>query len=276
MEVVVVVDGPDDITTAKLGRIGDPRLRVIVMPNSVGGSAARNAGVEAARGEWIAFLDDDDEWLPQKTEVQLAIARQSRHRFPVVSSRFVARTPNCEYIWPRRVPSPGENISNYLFSRTSLFQGEGLLATPTLFTKRNLLLEVPFRNKLKKHQDWDWVIRAAKREGAGFEFSGESLVVVRMGTNHKGISNTDDWHFSLDWIRERRDYVSPSAYAAFLLIVVADQASRQATLAEYLSLARESWRHGEPNLFHFLLYAGIRLFPRSVRHDLRRRFKGHA
>lgn len=276
VEVIVVVDGPDAVTERALAEVDDPRLRTIVLQKNAGGANARNVGIAAALGEWIALLDDDDEWLPQKTEVQLAIAQQSRHQFPVISSRFVARMPNCEYVWPRRLPAPGENISNYLFSRRTLFQGEGVMATPTLLARKELLLQLPFRPHLKKHEDWDWVIRAAQLDGVGFEFSAEPLAIVRIGAGRKGMSNSDDWRFSLGWIRERRDCVSPRAYASFILTVVADQASRQATLTEYVNLPRESWRHGQPNLLDFLLYIGMRLFPRNLRHDLRRRFKAYA
>ena len=104
MEVVVVVDGPDDSTSKALSAIPDSRLRVVTLPSSQGGSGARNAGVRAAKGEWIAFLDDDDEWLPRKIELQLAAARRSTHHIPVVSCRIIARTPLADYVWPRRLP----------------------------------------------------------------------------------------------------------------------------------------------------------------------------
>jgi len=125
MEVVVVVDGPDDSTSKALGAIADSRIQIITLQQHLGGSGARNAGVQAATGEWIAFLDDDDEWLPSKIECQIEIARCSRYRIPVVSSQIIARTPRQDYIWPRRFPLPDEHISDYLFSRKSLFQGEG-------------------------------------------------------------------------------------------------------------------------------------------------------
>src|ERR1017187_7240836 len=137
MEVIVVVDGPDDSTSQALGAIADPRIQIITLPQRLGGSGARNAGVQAAKGEWIAFLDDDDEWMPSKIECQLDIARRSRYRIPVVSCQIIARTPRKGYVWPRRFPQPQEHISDYLFSRKSLFQGEGLIATPTIFTKRD-------------------------------------------------------------------------------------------------------------------------------------------
>jgi hypothetical protein len=107
----------------------------------------------------------------------------------------------------------------------------------------------------------------------GFEFSQEPLAIVRTGSAHRGVSTNDDWHFSLAWIRERRQFVSPKAYAAFILTVVADQASRHAALGEYMTLARESWKNGQPTLLHFMLYMGMKAFPRSARHQLRRYFK---
>src|SRR6185437_1348576 len=68
MEVIVVVDGPDAETAASLAGVTDARLRVITLPEASGGCAARNAGVQAAQGEWIGFLDDDDEWFPDKIQ----------------------------------------------------------------------------------------------------------------------------------------------------------------------------------------------------------------
>jgi glycosyltransferase involved in cell wall biosynthesis len=269
MEVVVVIDGLDLRTKQALQDLNDARLQVITLPKSVGAAQARNVGVSAARGEWIGFLDDDDEWLPQKIELQLALANQSRFRFPIISCRFIAHTPNRDYIWPRRLPALGETVADYLFGRSSIFHGEGFIATPTLLARKELLVQFPLRADLKKHEDWDWMIRVANLEGVGFEFAEQPLAAVSMGANRKGLSNSDDWQFSLNWIRERRDSVSQHAYAAFVLTVVADQAARQATLAEYLALPFESWRNGSPRLFDFLLYAGIGLFPRGARHNLR-------
>src|SRR5579859_2653801 len=68
LELIVIVDGPDDATVASLATIRDDRLRVIQIPSSIGPGNARNAGAATARAPWIAFLDDDDEWLPQKLE----------------------------------------------------------------------------------------------------------------------------------------------------------------------------------------------------------------
>jgi glycosyltransferase involved in cell wall biosynthesis len=74
-EVVVVDDGSRDETPDRLGATRDPRLRVLRHEQSRGVAAARNTGIESARGEWLAFLDDDDLWSPDKLRAQLAAAR---------------------------------------------------------------------------------------------------------------------------------------------------------------------------------------------------------
>ncbi len=65
IEVIVVVDGPDEATLQALRQIDDARLRVKTLPRNLGPGEARNAGVGEAQSRWIAFLDDDDEWFPR-------------------------------------------------------------------------------------------------------------------------------------------------------------------------------------------------------------------
>jgi glycosyltransferase involved in cell wall biosynthesis len=67
-EIIVVDDGSSDRTAEVAAQF--PRTCVIQQPNA-GQAAARNTGIHAASGEWIAFLDHDDRWHPQKTEIQL-------------------------------------------------------------------------------------------------------------------------------------------------------------------------------------------------------------
>jgi glycosyltransferase involved in cell wall biosynthesis len=75
IECIVVDDGSTDNTPAALANIDDPRLVRLRHESPRHASAARNTGIAAARGEFIAFLDDDDEWLPEKLAKQLALLR---------------------------------------------------------------------------------------------------------------------------------------------------------------------------------------------------------
>jgi glycosyltransferase involved in cell wall biosynthesis len=71
LEVIVVDDGSRDETPARLAELDDPRLAVIRHETSRGVAAARNAGIRAARGRWVSFLDDDDLWSPRKLRAQV-------------------------------------------------------------------------------------------------------------------------------------------------------------------------------------------------------------
>lgn len=75
LDVLVVDDGSGDDTRERLARLADPRVRVLVHDRPRGVSAARNTGLAAARGDYVALLDSDDEWLPAKIERLLAFAR---------------------------------------------------------------------------------------------------------------------------------------------------------------------------------------------------------
>jgi len=153
LEVVVVIDGPDSETAKALSDIGDSRLRWIVLSESGGANRARNAGVDAAMGKWIALLDDDDEWLPEKIERQMACVSESDQDIGVVSCRFIARSPMGDAIWPRRLPDPGETVGDYLFVRHSFFNGGAVLLTSTLLMPKELLYRTRFSETVKKHQE---------------------------------------------------------------------------------------------------------------------------
>jgi glycosyltransferase involved in cell wall biosynthesis len=70
VEVIVVDDGSTDDTLDALASVEDPRLRVLRNERVPGPSGARNTGIAAARGDWVAFLDDDDLWSPSKIRTQ--------------------------------------------------------------------------------------------------------------------------------------------------------------------------------------------------------------
>ena len=271
LDVVVVVDGPDAETTRALAEMAHPRLRVVELDRPMGGCEARNAGVNAASGEWIAFLDDDDEWLPNKIARQMGLLPSIDCRDPIISCRFEARTDSGEYVWPERFPRPGEPISEYLLVRQGIRRVDGFVATPTILTRRSLLERVPFQPGLKKHQDWDWVIRAVSQPGVGVFFCPEALAVCHMESSNS-TSRRLDWEFSLDWVRNSRHLVTPRAYSSFITTHVAWQAAAQRSWLNFGPLLWDAFRNGSLRLLDIMRYLGFWAVPPDHRQWMKKPF----
>jgi glycosyltransferase involved in cell wall biosynthesis len=268
MEVVVVVDGLDAATVNELAKLSDNRLRVIALPRSLGAPGARNAGVEAARGMWIAFLDDDDEWLPIKIELQMQLAGSSRFRYPIVSTQLFSRGDQYEVVWPRITPY--EPLSEYLLARNSWSFGEGLMQSTTLLFPRELFCQIPFRPELRDYEDWDWVLRAVKQDGAGIEFISQPLAVWNMANGRSSLSSTADWRTGLEWIDSVREMITPRAYASFVATQLSSQAAKRQDWGAFWPLFKTMVKWGKPNFRDVSLYFGMWFAPHKLRLAVRR------
>ncbi len=269
IEVIVVIDGPDEATVSELEKIDDPRLKVKSLAQNVGCADSRNEGVLEARGQWIAFLDDDDEWLPQKLELQLAAAEKSSSPFPIIASRYLAKAPESEFVLPKRLPSIGEDLSEFLFVRKSLFEPAELIQTSTFFTSRDLLQKIPFTHKLRKHVDWDWLIRAGNFDGVTVEVLPEVLAIRFCEEGRERISNTYNWRFGREWIRSIKEHLTPQAYAGFFLRVLTLQASLNKDWQAFFPLLKEAIKEGKPRNNDLLSFVVVWFVPLKLRRNLR-------
>lgn len=273
IEVIVVVDGEHEATTNRLGAVADPRLQIVVHKASQGAAEARNMGVRHARAPWVAFLDDDDEWLPDKLRVQLPAAQAEGASPPIVACRFVARTDRGDFIWPSRLPTAGEHLSDYLLDRPSPFSRAGFIATPTILASRELLLAVPFP-RYERHEDWAWLLIAIVRRKRELIYLEEPLCIVNWKPGRPKLADTADWRSSLSWLNDHRDLVTPTAYAAFLLTSVARTARRQRHWRAFWHILRNAHRHGRPRARHWLIYLITWLLPAGG-HTWARRISFH-
>ncbi|GAA2881748.1 hypothetical protein Acy02nite_16250 [Actinoplanes cyaneus] len=275
LEVVVVVDGPDDATVEALAALGDERVRVEVLPERGGAPNARNVGAQRARGKWTAYLDDDDEWLPQKLAVQLRLAEQARAAgaagaaTPIIASRLINRTPRADSIMPRRLPTPGEPLSEYLTVRRGLFYGDGFIQTSTILAPTELFRRVPFTVGLRRQQELDWTLRATRHDDVELIFAPEPLVLWHQDEDRERISLEMPWREQLEWLRASRPLFTPRAYAAFAMSVLASMAATTRSLAVFREVLAEARSNGRPGAVDYLTYLQIWALPPGLRGKLR-------
>lgn len=158
-ELIVVDDGSTDDTRAYLETIDDPRIRSVGLENS-GVTSARNAGLRLARGEWVAFHDSDDLWLPEKLEWQLRrVAAQPTCRWSYTGYSFIDTngTPLPER--SNLLPLP---VSGHILE--PLLRFEVSTAVPTMLVQRSLIEEIGgFDATMLFLSDYDFILRLAAR-----------------------------------------------------------------------------------------------------------------
>ena len=271
IEAVVVIDGQDLATEHALEELAqeDSRVRVIALPASVGGSDARNRGVAEASGKWIAFLDDDDEWLPGKLEAQIEAVTASTAPVVIGTCKIIARTPGNDYVWPRRMPELGEPICEYLLARRTLSRGEGSIQTSTFFVRRSLMLAQPFKSGQLKHQDTEWLLRVGRLPGAEAVFVNEVMAIHYIEEERSSVSSKANWRYSLAWVRSDRHLFTPRALTGFVFHQIAPEASEQGEWRAFPTLLLEVLRHGKGSLRDYAIFLAMWLLPRRRRRYLR-------
>ena len=271
LELIVVVDGPDAPTIAFLEQVGDARLRVVVHPGNRGPGQARNSGAEAAKGEWVAFLDDDDEWFPEKLERQLASA-PAMPAIVMALSRVQKNTGS--FIKPDAPYDGRQPLDEWLFGSTGWLKGRGsFLQTSSLMVPRALFDTLKFR-PINMHEDWEFVLRAVKQHGLGLVTTPAPLLIHYVDDSRASLSKTLTWRIALDWIRGLGDLITPRAYAAFCLTVAGRSAANVKDFSAFFPLLRTAFRDGRPAARDVYAYLLAWCMPTGLRHRLRARLQG--
>lgn len=155
-EVIVVDDNSTDDTVKTIRKISDPRLQILLLEKPGGGSVARNSGIAVAKGKYIAFLDDDDEWFPDKIMRQLEVFQREKDIALVYTGAIHTLQKNNKIA---KVVTP-EKRGNVYFD---LLKENFIGTTSSIMVRRKALEQVGFFDPdLPACQDWDLCLRIAK------------------------------------------------------------------------------------------------------------------
>ena len=207
LEIIVV----DDASVPPLPRLDpDPRIKTVRLEKNSGPAAARNAGIRASRGDYIAFLDSDDVWLEDKIAHQFAalrkIIQENPDRLHALACGFYSpsRTTN---ILQARVPRPADHLRDFVCG-CWFAPGSSLLIHRSAYD-----IVGYYDERLRRMEDHDWFIRFAQQGGqlhvisylgiiiapsnsASFEAvrAGTRIIEDKFRSRPEAASQWDEWH----------------------------------------------------------------------------------
>ena len=152
-EVIIVDDNSNDNTENIIRKINDKRVRYIKHKINKGANAARNTGILHSKGNIIAFQDSDDEWLPNKLEIQ--VNELINRKVDIVASSFYKFMDGVKTVLPKEYIED-ENISKRVMEKN-------FFSTQTILGKSECFKENKFDDNIPRFQDWELMIRLSEK-----------------------------------------------------------------------------------------------------------------
>jgi len=212
-ECLIVDDGSQDTEALKtlIEGLNDPRFHYLWQENG-GGGAARNTGILAAKGQYIAFLDSDDLFLPNKLEV---CANNMTHDISrgIYSFMYVDRGVDKHWIRPNRAIKANEDMGAYLFIENEFIQ------TSTIVLHTTAAKKTMFDPSLRKGQDLDFCLRLHK-DGVRFHAITEPLTIWVDQTEVGRTSRVKGYEAPLKWLEYARPLLSKNAVLGYRATVL--------------------------------------------------------
>jgi glycosyltransferase involved in cell wall biosynthesis len=263
LEVVVVFNGSEAEADESRQLLSEmPSVRFIVTGVRVNGNAARNVGVLHARGSYVALLDDDDFWHPEKVELQ--VRRLVDRSGPWVSVTGLSRTRGREIVvWPGRAIRDTETVADYLFVRERWIGRPNVLQTSSYLAPTSLFRAIQFDESLKLHQDIDWLMRA-QASGARITMDLRPLTEYSW-PDQRSTSKSSSAAESLAWALDRRALFSQRGLGDFILFLPHSFATRVGDWRTAWAMFPAALRHGRPSPRSVIIAVGRMLLASTWR-----------
>tara|TARA_B100000287_G_scaffold427969_1_gene478554 strand:+ start:305 stop:1237 length:933 start_codon:yes stop_codon:yes gene_type:complete len=216
-ELIIINDACSDDTIQVLEPyLNDQRIRVLHLKESVGGGSARNAGLDISNGDFIAFLDDDDQWLNNKLEEQINCFSENCVSIVSCRIRMIFKSG-----FQDRLRSGFVNLDRLLYSNK-------LGNFSTCIIKHEYLKTLRISPDLKACQDWDlWIKIMEKTSLSGFVM--DKVLVVKDNAHENPRLTTNYYQANNSYLAfyHKNEHLLSSSHKAFRMSTYFSRESRQ-------------------------------------------------
>jgi glycosyltransferase involved in cell wall biosynthesis len=237
-EIIVVDDASTPPFLLNDSSLCHKSIRILTLPTNRGASAARQAGVDAATSDVIAFLDSDDRWLPEKLAAQMAFLDQSSGNLVAIACGWLEEGSNSR----QRIPIPSDRVADFA-------SGCWFAPGSTVIVPRNAFVAVgPFDPNLRRLEDLDWFLRFALC-GGRLEVAPMMGAVISIGRRGRGMPVEQASSRLLERFRTKLEPAVLRRLAAYLDLELAAAARNDGRYgAMALHLARSFLRSPRPHM----------------------------
>lgn len=208
LEIVIIDDASTDNTQEVVHALSDQRIRYFKLNENSGGATARNKGIELAEGEYVTFLDSDDEWMPDMLEKSSNYYHSQSKKRVVIFSQIIMDNKRTKKVYPMVIYNTGD-LSEYIFNQ------KGLVHTITLFMPKSVASEIMFKPSLRKHQDYDFVLRAYKA-GVQFKMIDEALAIWHCEPREDRMGQRSEYEYSYKWLINNKNLFTNKSFKKFI------------------------------------------------------------
>jgi glycosyltransferase involved in cell wall biosynthesis len=242
-ELIVVDDASTNNPSELVESFHDDRIKFFRHEARKGGSAARNTGIVNSKCDYIAFLDDDDEWFPDKLARQMALLLASPPEVGCIYTGYVTVDRSTGETRGQKIPQKRGDLSSDLLSENCLGGTSSVLLKRDCFDKVGL-----FDEKLPSFQDYDLWIRISRK----FHFDYIREPLLRYYLHQQKIwRNLEALNQGMCiMFRKYGDYRTFRKYLSF----------------QYLDLGVSYCYKGKTNAARKSYLQGIRLYPYEISH----------
>ncbi|MFK7840346.1 MAG: glycosyltransferase family 2 protein [Bdellovibrionales bacterium] len=222
-ELIIINDASPDNMSEVLKSITDPRLKILDHQENKGASAARNTGILAAQGNYVAFLDSDDIWYPKKLEEQHKIMKNSAVDVKASCTSFVMCRTNGRK--NTRILEASKNWNKIMLDGCTVSPGSTMMVEKNIFSENKIGL---YNTKLKRLEDWDWLLSYCNSYKLGIIEDVLTEVRISGYPNYEIAKNAADklWNIKQEFIQDNYGAGARNVFKAGLEIENATTAFR--------------------------------------------------